>query len=143
MLTNEQIDLIYKALAANKNTDGILLCGSYAYGQPTDASDLDLRVVTNDGSNFDGRGLRLFDTDIELLVNSPERIRRYFQVGLTTGIPYAIHFWTYGTIILDRSGILAELQKEASLLWHHGPNKGTWRHKKTRTTGRVKYSSEK
>lgn len=142
MLTKEQIKMICDALAANKSTDGILLCGSYAYGQPTDASDLDLRVITNDGSNFDGRGLRLFDTDIELLVNSPERLRDYFTECVTTGLPYAVHFWAHGTILLDRTGIMAQLQQEARGLWQRGPNQGEWKHKKTRTEGTIKYSAE-
>ncbi len=141
MLTKEQITIIYEAFSANKNTDGVLLCGSYAYGQPTDSSDLDLRVITNDNTNFDGRGLRMFDTDIELLVNSPERIREYFRECAATGIPYAVHFWTHGTSIFDRTGIVCKLQIEARELWNRGPNTGAWRHTKTRLSGKVKYSS--
>jgi len=141
MLTKEQSDIICTALAANKSTDGILLCGSYAYGQPTDASDLDLRVITNDGSNFDGRGLRLFNTDIELFVNSPERVRGYFEECVATGIPHAVHFWAHGTIILDRTGITTQLQQEARELWHRGPHEGVWRHIKTRAAGTVGYST--
>lgn len=143
MLTKEQIAFICAAFATNKNTDGILLCGSYAYGQPTNGSDLDLRVITNDGTDFDGRGLRMFDTDIELLVNSPERLRAYFEECVATGIPYAVHFWTHGTIIFDRTGIVAQLQQEAQKLWRQGPKEGVWKHKKTRDGGVIKYSAGK
>lgn len=140
MLASEQIETICNLFAANKNTTGILLCGSYIYGKPTDESDLDIRVVTNDGSGFDGRGLRMFDTDIELLVNPPERIRRYFQECIETGIPFAVHFWAHGKIVLDRTGVLAELQREAQELWRRGPNTGTWQHKKTRASGLAPYT---
>lgn len=122
MLTQEQIKLICSMFAANKNTDGVLICGSYAsYGQPTDESDLDLRIVTNDGSGFNGHGLRLFDTDIELFANPPERLRLYFEECVATGKPHAVHFWAHGTIVLDRSGVLAQLQQEARALWQRGP----------------------
>lgn len=132
MLSHDQIEGICNAFATNTNTDGILLCGSYAYGIPTDSSDLDLRIVTNDGSEFDGRGLRMFDTMIELRVKPPERIREHFRICLATNNPCAIHYWAYGQIILDRSGVLAELQREAQELWKQGPTTGVWKHKKAK-----------
>lgn len=141
MLTQRHIQLICDDLSRSQNTVGILLCGSYAYGEPTEGSDLDIRVITNDGSNLDGRGLRLFGTPIELLVNSPERVRANFQECVITSIPYTVHFWAHGTVLLDRIGIVAELQREARELWARGPQVGIWRHTKTCDRGRIKYTS--
>ena len=132
MLTTDQIDFICNAFAANQNTAGILLCGSYVYGKPTETSDLDIRIVTNDGSEFDGRGLRMFDTAIELRAKPPDRIRRHFVICLATANPCAIHYWAHGKIILDRTGVLSELQKEAQELWKRGPDNGVWIHKKAK-----------
>lgn len=139
MLTPKQIRSIWEPFKTNRNTEGILLCGSYAYGKPTANSDLDLRVVTGDGTNFDGRGLRLFDVQIELLVNSPEAIRRYFEECILTGTPHAVHFWAHGKSLFDRRGLIATLQAEARVLWKRGPIEGVWRHTKTRIGGKADY----
>ena len=129
MLNQEQIDEVCCEVASRKNVTGILLCGSYIYGQPTNASDLDIRAITNDGSNSDERETLRFGTRIELFTNSPERMRRYFEECLVTGISHAVHFWANGQIISDMNGILAKLQSEARELYKRGPNIGVWKHK--------------
>jgi predicted nucleotidyltransferase len=128
MLTAEQIDIICTEFANKNNIDGVLICGSYVYGEPKDESDLDIRVVSNDGSSLDGRDTWQFGTRIELFINPAERIREYFKECVATGKPHAVHFWAHGKIVFDRVGVLASLQHEAQELWRRGPNNGVWQH---------------
>lgn len=45
MITQKQIEEIIKRIIDNYNPEKIILFGSYAYGHPTEDSDLDLLVV--------------------------------------------------------------------------------------------------
>ncbi len=45
MITQKQIEEIAKKIASHHNPEKIILFGSYAYGIPTEDSDLDLLVV--------------------------------------------------------------------------------------------------
>ena len=45
MITQKQIEEIITKIASNYNPERIILFGSYAYGTPTEDSDLDLLVV--------------------------------------------------------------------------------------------------
>ena len=45
MITQEKIDEIIKIIVSSCNPEKVLLFGSYAYGNPTKNSDLDLLVV--------------------------------------------------------------------------------------------------
>jgi len=47
MITPKQIGKIIKKIVDNYNPEKIILFGSYAYGHPTENSDLDLLVVKN------------------------------------------------------------------------------------------------
>ena len=136
MLTQNQIDEVCKEVAARKNVIGVLLCGSYIYGEPTDESDLDVRAVTSDGFNADERDTWRFGHRIELFVNSPERIRCYFRECVTTGRPHTVHFWAHGRVILDPTGIVSILHREAKAIWLRGPDTGKWEHRKDKWRNR-------
>jgi len=47
MITQKQLEEIVKRIIDNYNPEKIILFGSYAYGQPTEDSDLDLLVIKN------------------------------------------------------------------------------------------------
>jgi len=47
MITQKQIEEIVKKIVDNYNPEKIILFGSYAYGQPTEDSDLDLLIIKN------------------------------------------------------------------------------------------------
>ena len=51
MYSNDEIMLFVNLVAEVTDPDKIILFGSYAYGQPTDRSDLDLLVIKN-GKDF-------------------------------------------------------------------------------------------
>ena len=48
MIGTDRITEIVNRIATGYNPDKIILFGSFAYGEPTDKSDLDILVVTSD-----------------------------------------------------------------------------------------------
>ncbi len=126
MLTREQIYQIIEELKKDERVQGILLTGSYVYGTPHEKSDLDVRVVTKGSANWVETESIKFGTKLEAYFNPPEVIRNYFEIKRNTGDPCTIHGWSNGEIVYDPSGIVAELQQEARLLWKAGPVNGTW-----------------
>jgi len=50
MVTQNKINKIVKTIANNYSPEKIILFGSYAYGKPTEDSDLDLLVVVKKNS---------------------------------------------------------------------------------------------
>ena len=126
MLSQQQIDEIVQEIQGMPQVQGILITGSYVYGIPTKESDLDIRIITSDGSNMDDRNCQRFNTRIEAFYNTPERIREYFKGASETGDEVIIHLWTKGKIVYDPNGIMAILQQEAVEIWDQGPKKGKW-----------------
>ena len=58
MITEAQIQAVVQRIVAGYAPDRIILFGSYAYGTPTEDSDLDLFVVKSDiGNTRQERGL--------------------------------------------------------------------------------------
>lgn len=81
-LIRKYADQIVRQFHPNK----IILFGSYAYGKPTEDSDVDMLVIMP----FEGKGVRkateiLLATDprfpIDLLVRTPEQIRTRLKLG--------------------------------------------------------------
>lgn len=127
MLTRDQINEIVNEVSEKPFVSGILLTGSYVYGKPNEKSDLDIRIITNDGSNIDDRNSEKFEVRIEAFYNSSEQIRKYFQDAIETGDEPSVHFWANGKIVYDPEGIVLELQNEAKEIWEKGPKTGTWK----------------
>ncbi len=126
MLTSLQIEEILDELKKDERVQAILLTGSYVYGHPTDESDLDVRVVTNNGENWAEKYRMRFNHKVELFCNPPEVIRNYFDINRKENKPHALHFWTHGKIIHDPTGIAGQLKDEATKLLKLGPYNGTW-----------------
>lgn len=95
---------------------GILATGSRVHGTPDPTSDLDVHVVITrpqrQRRNFVHAGVEL-----ELFINPPFQVRRYFADG--RGVDP--HMWTFGRVIHDPHGTIAELQREARAIWEGGP----------------------
>lgn len=130
MLTKSQIENIVEKIKKEKRVDAILLTGSYVYGHPTEASDLDIRMVTNDGSQkAHWNDLYKFGVRIEAFYNTPTFIRTLFDKSHEQLLPpHVIHFWAHGKLVYDKTGIGKALQEEAKKLWQQGPSKeGAWR----------------
>lgn len=73
-------------IARKFHPDKIILFGSYAYGKPTEDSDVDMLIIMP----FEGKGVRkaseiLLATDprfpVDLLVRTPEQIRTRLKLG--------------------------------------------------------------
>jgi hypothetical protein len=126
MLTQDQIIAIVDEVRRDSRVQAILLAGSYVYGSPTDESDLDVRCVTADGSDWAEFDRRRFNTRIEIFFNPPHKIRDYFEQCRARNEPDCLHFWANGTLVYDSNGIGRALQKEARELLTKGPLAGRW-----------------
>lgn len=127
MLTKQQIKEILEELKQDERVQAVLLTGSYVYGNPTDESDLDVRVVTKNGANWVEKYRMRFGHKVELFCNPPEVIRNYFDINRKENKPNALHFWTHGKIVYDPSRIAQQLKNEATKLLELGPYKGSWK----------------
>ena len=85
-ISRREISAFARQVARQFNPNKIILFGSYAYGKPTEDSDVDMLVVMK----FKGRGARkaseiLLATDphfpIDLLVRTPAQIRTRLKLG--------------------------------------------------------------
>ena len=98
------------------NLLGILATGSRIHGTPDPSSDLDAHVII-DQPRRQRRNLVVDGIELELFINPPFQIRRYFADG--RGVDP--HMFTFGEAIYDPHGTVAELQAEARVLWEQGP----------------------
>ncbi len=85
-VTNALIRKYADQIANQFHPNKIILFGSYAYGKPTEDSDVDMLVIMS----FEGKGVRkateiLLATDpdfpIDLIVRTPEQIRTRIKLG--------------------------------------------------------------
>lgn len=97
---------------------GILATGSYIHGTPGPTSDLDVHVVIASPRRR-RQNIVLNGLEIEMFLNPTEQIRRYMAEDKERGIDQ--HMFAFGRAIYDPQGIIAELQREARLLWEAGP----------------------
>ena len=130
MLTQEQIDQIIQEAIDDPRVQTVLLAGSYAYGKPTDKSDLDVRCLTHDGSDWAEFERIRFGTTIEIFFNPPDKIRGYFEEDRNSQVAMCISAWDQGKLLYDVNGAGLELKKEARELFLKGPHKGKWKESK-------------
>lgn len=127
MLSSEEIESIVDELRRDSRIVGILLTGSYVYGTPNEQSDLDIRCITGDGSDWAERNRMRYGVRIEIFSHPPEKVRWYMMQSKQEGHGVCIHFWAHGKIAHDPAGIILMLQKEARELWQKGGENGaTW-----------------
>lgn len=126
MLTEQQIQQICEEIQQDTRVQGILLVGSYMYGTPHEHSDLDLHIVTNDGTTWKDKQSRTFGTQADFYYYPPEAVRDVFAERRQPGDPPIIHGWAYGVIVYDPHDIVAQLQQEAREIWQAGPDTGDW-----------------
>ncbi len=146
VLSSEQLQEILEEVKRDERVQGVLLAGSYAYGEPNEKSDVDLLCVTSDGSDWAEFERMRFGVPVNVFFNSPELIRnKYMQTSIQEGHGDCVHFWAHGKIIHDPNGIVLKIQEEAQKIWKEGPSpdkEWEWRwekHQKHRGTyGQVK-----
>ncbi len=87
MIIQEQIEEIVERIVKNVKVKQIILFGSYAYGQPTSSSDIDLLIIKQSsnkprykrGSEI-RKHLRGMKLAIDLLVYTEEEIEKWRDV---------------------------------------------------------------
>lgn len=108
------LDVALAELAADPEVVGILWTGSVQQGTPEATSDIDLYVVTEKPYYY--RATRRYEGVItELFVNNVASMR--WRITRPEEIAAAAGFAT-GELLLDRTGVMAELQKVAQDRWN-------------------------
>jgi len=93
---------------------GILVCGSFITGNPSSHSDLDVHIILNESVDYRERGNKIVDgLLIEYFANPPRQIRSYFKEDYQSISPMSQTQFIAGQILLDPTGIVAELKQEA------------------------------
>lgn len=86
MITNEEISRVSQEITEKFFPDKIVLFGSYAYGNPSSNSDLDLLVILPfTGKNF-YKSLEIYKSlnvnfPIDILARTPEDTEKRFRLG--------------------------------------------------------------
>lgn len=83
MVTTEQINEVVHRVVENYHPEKIVLFGSYAYGIPTEESDLDLLIIKNSALPRHRRGaevrkyLRGLKMAIDIVVYTNEEVQKW------------------------------------------------------------------
>jgi hypothetical protein len=101
---------------------GILATGSRIHSTPGPTSDLDAHVLIAQPRR-QRRNILLDGVEVEMFINPPFQIRRYFS-----GRGMDEHMFTFGRAIYDPHGVVAGLQAQARARWEAGPPplEATW-----------------
>jgi hypothetical protein len=101
---------------------GVLATGSRIHSTPGPTSDLDAHVIIA-LPRRQRRNILLDGVEVEMFINPPFQIRRYFS---SRGMDE--HMFTFGRAIYDPRGVVAGLQDEARERWEAGPPplEATW-----------------
>ncbi|RIW35026.1 hypothetical protein D3H55_08230 [Bacillus salacetis] len=93
---------------------GVLVCGSYITGNPSERSDIDVHMVLKEGVEWRERGNRIIDGYlIEYFSNSPAQIRSYFEEDHQERSTHAAVQFATGEVLMDREGTISLLKQEA------------------------------
>lgn len=103
MISSEQIQQAVKRLVAAASPSKVILFGSYARGEATEDSDLDLMVIENEVQNAGEEMIRLHrvvgdvGVGVDLLVYSDREASRRSQV------PGTLLYWAFkeGKVLYD------------------------------------------
>ena len=110
----EKLNIFLSGFEHAKDIDGILVCGSYITGNPSNHSDLDVHIILDDNVGYRERGNRIIDgLLIEYFSNPPKQILKYFDGDMEdNSLMSQVQFAT-GKIILDKSGAVKSLKEKA------------------------------
>jgi len=116
------IELVVQRLRTEFGADllGVLAGGSRLRGEGDANSDLDIVVVI---SNPQRRRWNLMITgvEIEMFINPPFRMRRYFEEERLSGRGQMSHLCATGQVVFDPQGEMAAIQSEARAILEAGP----------------------
>ena len=104
-MTSELIDTIVKRIADNYQPDKIILFGSYAYGNPTPESDIDLFIVKDENKKRIDRfcEVRKMLRDIKGISIQPMVFtNRELQARLKLGDDFILEIVNKGRVLYER-----------------------------------------
>ncbi len=109
-------------LQAEFGTDllGVLATGSRVRGQGDASSDIDLHVII-DQPRRQRRNIVVNGVEVEMFINPPFQIARYFAHDRMSGRGVDQHMWSTGRAVYDPQGVVALLHAEAQRQWDAGP----------------------
>lgn len=86
MVTLEQIKELSRRIAEEFRPDRIVLFGSYAYGQPTPDSDVDLLIITPCEKQPVDKSVEIRlkirpSFPVDLIVRTPEKVQERLAIG--------------------------------------------------------------
>jgi predicted nucleotidyltransferase len=100
---------------------GIVVGGSVLRGQGDARSDLDVYVIHQ--SKWRQRVQKIVNgVPIEIFVNPPVRVRRYFVDERTAGRPITAHLLTTGFVVLEWDESVGQLRAEAAVALAQRPD---------------------
>jgi predicted nucleotidyltransferase len=93
---------------------GILACGSFVTGKPTQFSDIDVHIVMQSQIDWRERGNKVITGFvIEYFANPLKKLTQYLDDDVKIRRRVTAHMLATGKILLDKTGELKKLQKEA------------------------------
>ena len=100
-----RLDIFLSEFEHKADVVGVLVCGSYITGSPSNHSDLDVHVVLDDDVCYRERGNRIIDgLLIEYFANPPHQILKYFDEDFADkSLMSQVQFAT-GKIVMDEKG---------------------------------------
>jgi hypothetical protein len=100
---------------------GIVVGGSVLRGQGDATSDLDIYVIHQAG--WRQRAQKRFNgVAVEIFVNPPAQVQRYFAEERRAGRPVTAHLLTTGFVVLETDASLGQLRAEAALFLQQRPD---------------------
>lgn len=97
-----------------KEVIGIIVCGSYITGNPSNHSDIDLHILLDSKTSWRQRGNKIIDGIlIEYFINPIHLHNYYFQDDYKKRKKASAHMFVTGKIILDKTGELGKLVQDA------------------------------
>ncbi len=110
----ERLNKFLENFKYKNDIDGILVCGSFITGNPSSHSDLDVHILLKEKVDYRVRGNKIVDgLLIEYFANPPRQIREYFKEDYSEIRPMAQIQFITGKILLDKTGEVQKLKKEA------------------------------
>jgi hypothetical protein len=116
------IELVVNRLRSEFGSDllGVLAGGSRLRGEGDARSDLDT-VVVIERPRRRRCNLMIAGVEIEMFINPPFQMRRYFDEERLTGRGQMSHLCATGRVVFDPRGVMATIQNEACSIWEAGP----------------------
>lgn len=110
----EKLDVFVNDFEYMNDLIGILVCGSYITGNPTNHSDLDVHMVLDNCVNYRERGNSVIGgLLIEYFANPPRQIIKYFDDDMKDKSLMSQTQFATGEIILDKNGDVRLLKEKA------------------------------